>query len=180
MPAHDWSLSVMFAITITGSKWIKQFVLEKQNQLMIAEIKQRLEEKKSLQLSLVCELTQSGDVHYHGFAQIRLDPKIKKLPKYQIVDCLRAMKCCGFNCVKLVEDYYGWLAYCEKDKQTSIDCNLPHVVIDQLGIWEEIPGMPTNKINNSEVVPKPDVRKDIRPVDEKLTPQQILDDLDNN
>lgn len=72
--------------------------------------------KHNIYATFTYELTTNFDIHYHGIIKVPLSSskKIRNMVMY-IKDLFRRNKLIGFTCVKVCEDYHGWVEYIKKD-----------------------------------------------------------------
>jgi len=83
--------------------------------------------------TVVCELTEAGDCHYHGFLTA---PGLSLYKvQYRLSQRLKACKFFGFKKIKLVDDFPGWKEYIMKDvvKTAELLGRRP-IVEDKLGL----------------------------------------------
>lgn len=82
-----------------------------------------------IRISVICELTKSFNIHLHGTIKVPMGGK--KSPEHKINDIFRNIKDIGFVCVKPIDDYPHWQAYCLKQyKLTKMELNEHPVIRD--------------------------------------------------
>jgi len=74
---------------------------------------------ENCKLSLICELTQSYNIHLHG--TIKVPIKGKKDVQHIVHDIFRPFKEIGFICVKPIDDYDVWQKYCLKEYMKTLN-----------------------------------------------------------
>lgn len=88
--------------------------------------------------TLVAELTKSANIHYHVFAEPKLNVSEVHLNKL-LKDAVRKHKYIGFICVKQATDEKGWIDYILKSNlETSRLISRPSILRDDLACATEI------------------------------------------
>lgn len=107
-----------WAITLTlNPKMFHLNVLQQRNS--IQGIINGLCYDSNIKMSLVCEMTQHYNCHFHGFVQVAFRASARKTIPHYVADALRSIKDLGFWCVKPIEDHQGWLNYCLKEYEVT-------------------------------------------------------------
>jgi len=109
-----------YAITVTLNRSLRKYSPDEQYTKSFMPLADLLHRFKK---TLVYELTQNGDIHYHGI--ISLDVKYKNVHIRDMIifiqNLFRGSKIFGYVCVKQVTDYNKWKEYILKDVQKSKD-----------------------------------------------------------
>lgn len=126
-----WSYDI--AVTVTLPERYKRMSAELQLEHTKTSL---LECFDNMEVSLVAELTQNYDIHYHGICRVPIERvKHGHVLRY-VKDRLRKF---GFVCVKQVEDYPGWVEYLKKDIRTTIkEHRIYPIVKDDYDILERL------------------------------------------
>jgi hypothetical protein len=112
-------------ITLKPNNYIHDSVIQ-QGRLELEILK--LRKDKSLKLSLICELTQSSNIHCHGIIQV-IKKDINKSDIYNLNNTFRRLEYIGFVCIKPITTLDDWLKYCTKDTPNK-DIRYPIIVDD--------------------------------------------------
>jgi len=86
--------------------------------------------------SLIVEITNAGDVHYHGIVSSEQD--LRGL-QYTLACTTKQSAVFGFFTVKELKDEAGWVEYISKDLETTHKLiSRPSVLCDDLQIFKHI------------------------------------------
>lgn len=116
---NDSNLSIKYAFTITLKP--KFYVLEpcKQFDSSVEYLWDKLKSVMS-KVTLVAELTQNFNIHYHGVGVFTISNKRKNL-MLQFVNTFRKDSLIGFVNIKPISDEPGWIEYLSKGFQNFYD-----------------------------------------------------------
>lgn len=149
------SLTTSFAITLTLKPHVRKLTAEVQYDKYVSHILKQFEEKFThLSLvTLVCELTKSYDLHFHG--TIKFSTKI--LGKYKNIarffaDAFRQDKIIGYVLLKPITDERVWHAYLGKTlKEFNEDiCREPIIKNDFLIDFSEYEWIDSNGVDDDD------------------------------
>lgn len=133
--------SQQYAITITLNPSLFHLATQFQRNA-IQGVLNGIVQNGDAQLSLICEMTQSYNIHLHGFVKIPIT-KSKKSVIHQIHNIFRDLKDIGYICVKPIDKYIGWLSYCLKEYERTLLELEGHnpVIINDMGDFTDIPSL---------------------------------------
>lgn len=106
-----------YAITITVNPKFYSLTLEEQYDLLQEELND-ICNVNEIHLDLIVELTQSFNIHGHGYISIPRKQSTESPPK-RIHDFFRKSKIIGHIMVKPIDHYNGWYDYCVKEFRTT-------------------------------------------------------------
>lgn len=105
-----------YALTVT----LKPFLYKEQSEIQYYRTYRQLIDLFTMakcRITLVAELTNTYNIHYHGILSIPLKADSRKW----IFDRLRLLSWIGKCTVDSVDDYDGWLDYLSKDQLQMVD-----------------------------------------------------------
>jgi len=116
-----------YACTFTLRPNMYRHSLKKQYDLLKSAV-----ESVPFYLSLVCELTNSGNIHAHGIIK-EVAKTVQGSFKQYILEYFRGNKVIGYICLKPITDKDKWVKYCLKNYyQTKVDLYFaPTVMINE-------------------------------------------------
>lgn len=104
-----------YAITLTGNKLLHKFDTDRQVDLLHDEFVRLFAPLG--RVTSVVELTQNYDAHCHAIVRLRA-PFPRDICIF-IKNLFRKAKYIGYTCVKVVENYDGWIQYLNKDRHKT-------------------------------------------------------------
>lgn len=124
-----------YAITITLQPTNFKMAVEHQYDALLAEVIDDIVSEE-VQLSLMTELTHNHNVHAHGIIKVTNKGKCRSYLSY-IYDMFRNRKVIGFIKVKPLGDREGWIEYCTKSNEETMEhIDRPTVLIDGLNVFD--------------------------------------------
>lgn len=110
-----------FAFTQTiNVKCLGRFTATQQYDKTATFLHDVLRLNKFIGLTIVCELTEAGNLHYHGF--FRYPNQCLDRVNYIWKNVMKKHpKEFGFSKIKLVDDHKGWVQYLIKDLKKTMD-----------------------------------------------------------
>lgn len=116
-----WSATFALTLTLNPKLYALDPVMQRNT---IQGVLNTLSYNKDLRLTVWCELTQSQNVHIHGFVQVPLNGT--KTVQYIFASKVRNLRDIGHWCIKPITSTLGWYTYCTKDTLsflTNTQCN---------------------------------------------------------
>lgn len=84
-------------------------------------------------ITCIAELTEAGDVHYHGV--ITAPGMCLDKTRYRVSQCNKSSKLLGFKKIKLCDDVPGWVTYITKSLALTYELlGRRPIVCDQFGL----------------------------------------------